>query len=337
MRISDIGEFGLIEILSRQLPKPSKAVVRGIGDDAAVIQGSGTNSTLLTTDMLVEDIHFTRKYCSAYDIGWKSLAVNVSDIGAMGGLPTVGVVSLAIPVNWTVEELTELYRGLGAAALCYGVSIVGGDTVKSLQGLTINVALLGEAEPDSVVYRSGAKPGDAILVTGTLGDSAAGLAHLQNPEVILPAGCGEALAQRYQQPMAQVRGGYNLAKAGLVNAMNDISDGLASEIHEICKASGVGCHLMAENIPLAEATRFMAKGLGVNPLDWALFGGEDFQLVVTLDPGRVNQTQRLLTSLGVSAALVGEITSGTDVLLVQASGEEKLQPRGFNHFTQQDD
>ncbi len=363
MRISDIGEFGLIELLARQLPEPSSAVVKGIGDDAAVIKGNGSNSTIFTTDMMVEEIHFSRRFCSAYEIGWKALAVNVSDIAAMGGRPTVAVVSVAIPVDWTVEELEGLYKGLGAAARIYRVSIVGGDTVKSSQGLNINVALLGEAEPDKVVYRSGARPGDTVLVTGTLGDSAAGLALSQDPELTGPAGCCEALRERHKMPLAQALAGYNLAQARLVNSMNDISDGLASEIHEICKASGVGCRLQAESIPVSEETKILAGILGTDPLEWALFGGEDFQLVFTLAPERVAEAQQLLSSLGVASAAIGEIVPGSEVVLVKANrdkaGLEKtdqdkgvrdeavrenanyreiiLQPRGYNHFAPEKD
>ena len=247
--VSSIGEFGLIELIRKQLRVDSR-VVRGIGDDTAVLPYSGSKYLLLTTDMLAENVHFTRRM-SAEDVGHKALACNISDIAAMGGLPTFAVVSIGIPKSLPVSYVSDLYKGMQKLASQFGVSVVGGDTIKS-DKIVINVALLGEVEKKYLVTRDGASSGDWIFVTGPLGGSLKSGRHL----TFIPR-------------LAQAR---FLVKSFKPSAMMDISDGLAGDLNHILKASKVGAQLWQQDIP-------RTKG---SSLKQALTDGEDFELLSTL-------------------------------------------------------
>lgn len=334
MNISELGEFGLIDLLSRKIVNfKSRHVIRGIGDDTAVLRAGEGRWLLFTTDMLVEDVHFSLAYFTMRQVGIKSVAVNVSDIAAMGGVPTCAVISLAVPLRLTAGDLEDLYEGIAESAGIYGIDIVGGDTVKSPERLIINVALLCEVEFGKAVYRSGAKPGDAVYVTGTLGKSAAGLYACQHPQLPFSEKVLDFVRLAHLEPRARVEAGRLLGNAG-VSAMNDISDGLASEVREICLASGCGCVIWAECIPVAPEVREVAESAGVDPLDWALYGGEDFELVFTLPPVRAGEVEKMLAGAGVDCCRVGEITeSGKDISIVYPGrGEVSLKAGGYDHF-----
>jgi len=334
VKLKEVGEFGFIDLINRGLIHDSAKVIKGIGDDAAVLAPSGTNRLLLTTDMMVEEVHFSFRYATYRQVGHKALAVNLSDIAAMGGRPTHGVVSLAIPSGTEVENLQELYRGMAGLAARYGVNIVGGDTVKSANQLVINLALLGEVEQERVIFRSGAQVGDYIMVTGTLGDSAAGLHLCQHPEIPLRPEMAEVLRKRHLEPQARLDAAGLLAETGLVTAMNDISDGLAGEIREICQASGVGCSLEGKDIPLSEETRALGRITGYDPLQWALYGGEDFQLVFTVKPEGPEVIQKIFATAGLGVAVIGRITSLHEgIKLDTGEGSRALESGGYDHFS----
>ncbi len=333
MKLKELGEFGLINLFSRQVSSPSARVIKGIGDDTAVLQPEQGNLLLMTTDMLVEDVHFSFRYCPSRSVGWKALAVNISDIAAMGGLPSSATVAIGIPPQTEVALVEELYRGLVECAAVYETDIVGGDTVKSPHGLIINVSLLGRVEPDRVIYRSGARPGDVLMVTGPLGSSAAGFYALSTDW--LPVSCETAgkVTQVHLYPSPKVTEGRILSGSGHITAMNDISDGLASEVLEICQASGTGCELDADSVPYAPAVAEICKGAGASPLEWALYGGEDFELVFTVRPEGVAYVKSALKDAGCSPAVVGRIVppeSGCSFL--QNNRRLVLTPGGYDHF-----
>ena len=332
MKIRDLGEFGLIDLLSRRIPAPSARVLKGIGDDTAVLKPDQGKLILMTTDMLVEDIHFSLLYTPFRSVGWKALAVNVSDIAAMGGLPTAATVSIGIPPRLAAGDAEEIYLGLGECAEEYGVDIVGGDTVKSPDRLVINITLLGEADPDRVVYRSGARPGDLIMVTGPLGASAAGLYALNN-KIAAGEGLVRDPIQAHLFPRARIREGRALAQSGYVTSINDISDGLASEILEICRASGAGCKLDAEAVPYTVGIANMSRRAGVTPLRWALYGGEDFELVFTVKPGGADAVRAVLKEIGSSPVTVGMIVnSDQGCVLIENGRKTELVAGGYDHF-----
>lgn len=333
MKIGELGEFGLINRITKALPPLSKNVVKGIGDDTAVIRPPEGKLLLMAADMLVQDIHFSLQYASLEAVGWKALAVNMSDIAAMGGRPGQAVVSVAVPADFDVSQMETLYEGLGNCARAFGCDIVGGDTVKSLGGLMIDVSIIGFAEPERIVYRSGAKPGDVVMVTGPLGSSAAGLFALNNQLPDIAPDVIEEAVKAHLFPRPRKEEGPLLAEAGLATAMNDISDGLASELIEICQASGVGCEIDYEAIPYTEAAGLLADRAGVTPRHWALCGGEDYELVFTVKKEQVQETLVRLKASACQPIAIGRIVpKDSGCVIVDRGIPSPLKPAGYNHF-----
>lgn len=331
MELKQVGEFGLIHLLKDNTIFDPSTVIVGIGDDAAVTLPTPRQLQLLTTDMLVEDVHFDLKTTAPWQLGYKALAVNLSDIAAMGGMPKHAVISIAIPKQTEIEFITNLYDGMKEICRDFGVNIIGGDTVSSPNGLVINVTVAGEVEPTNLVRRSGAKIGDIVVVTGTIGNSAAGLdlLKLENWEEYDFAW---PLVTAHLTPRPQVKAGRALAGFG-ATSMNDISDGLASEANEIASASGVGLVICEADIPISPEAIQTAEMLGKKAVDYALYGGEDFQLVFTITPEKYN----LLTEvdLGVKVTAVGKVVEKAEgVSLLDRKGcKMVLKPHGFNHFS----
>lgn len=323
MKIREVGEFGLIRLLQED-KEPAAGVVAGIGDDAAVVQPSPSCVTLLTTDMLVEGVHFDLATTDAASLGWKAMAANLSDIAAMGGEPRHALVSLGLPAELPVEFVQELYQGMRALAGQYGVSIIGGDTVSSPKALVLNVVVTGEALPQEVCYRRGARPGDLVALTGTVGDSAAGLWLLSRGEQAAP--WQQTLFTRHLRPEPRVAWGRALSAAG-ATSLNDISDGLASEANEIAEASGVSLALDAEAVPLSPETLQAARLAGEDPLHWALYGGEDYQLLCTLPPAALTQLPPELP-----LRVIGQVQAGAGVSLRRGGESRPLVAAGYNHF-----
>lgn len=329
-KISDIGEFGLIDRIGKTAARNAKRAPIGIGDDAAALLFSPSSMLLATTDMLIEGVHFELTTTDLYSLGWKAAAVNLSDIAAMGGVPRFCLTSLGIPPYLTVEQVDEFYRGVSACLKKFGTMLVGGDTCSSKKGFVISVTVLGEVVRKKIVTRSGAMPGDLLYVTGTLGDSGAGLELVRNAE------CGvrsktpavRKLIGKHLRPVPRVAEGRKLAAAGIASAMIDVSDGLSSDLCHICEQSGVGAEVFSERIPLSKELT-SAKGLKQPAVEYALSGGEDYELLFTVTPDKINK----LNSMQIAATEIGTITRHRAMLLIDERGQcRPLTSTGYDHF-----
>lgn len=333
MKLTELGEFAFIDRITPGCEASDpRRVIRGIGDDAAVIAG-GDGLLLVTTDMLVERVHFLRGTISYRQLGYKALAVNLSDIAAMGGVPREAFIAIAIPPTVAVEELDELYDGMKTLAHSTGVNLVGGDTTGSKADLCLSIAVTGSVPTDQVLYRSGARAGDRILVTGTLGDSAGGLTLiLEGPK--LPGDVERTLLAAHYLPELYLAEARLLAASGAAHAAIDLSDGLASDLRHVCKASGVGAIVDEDSLPLSEALRQLCAATGHDLLRLALGGGEDYRLLVTVDPSRVGELQALIAErTGRTLFDVGEIVAGKSIRLRSRDGScRELELTGFDHF-----
>lgn len=329
MKIKSVGEFGLIDILKEDTIYNPANVVVGIGDDAAVLLPTPRYLQLMTTDMLVENIHFTMKTTLPLQLGYKSMAVSFSDIAAMGGKPCHAVVSLAIPPETDVDFIVNLYQGMKEICREYAVNIVGGDTVSTHHELVINVTVTGEVDAAHLVRRAGAQVGDVVAVTGTLGNSSMGLN-------LLSKGQWEdypfawPLVTAHLTPKPLVGPGQRLGQLG-ATSMNDISDGLASEMNEIAASSKVGVRLEQTKLPLSKELLAAVELVDLSALDCALYGGEDYQLVFTMNPADFSRLTE--ESVGCAFTAIGEVVEGEEVILLDQDGlPSTLKPRGFNHF-----
>lgn len=332
MRLSALGEFGLIQAIQKLSPRTAPGVVIGIGDDTAGLTVSPNTLLLATTDMLIEHVHFELSFTDFYSLGWKSAAVNVSDIAAMGGLPRFCLTSLGIPPYTSVEHITEFYRGFNALLARHKIALVGGDTCSSKRGLAISVTLLGEAQRKKALTRAGAKPGDKIFVTNTLGDSAAGLELLQHKgQGSECRGQGvKKLIERHLRPVPRVAWGRAIALSGCASAMIDVSDGISSDLAHICEQSKAGAVIYSTAIPLSKALRQSQTMLKKPLLDYALSGGEDYELLFTAPPAKIKK----LLALKIPLIEIGEMTRSRKLVLVDEKGRSKqLKPTGYNHFS----
>lgn len=334
--MADFTEDELIEVIRRLLAEDSPGVVMGLGDDAALVE-MGPHLGILTADMLVEGVHFDRGTVSATDLGYKALAVNVSDVAAMGGSPRFGLVSLGLPEDVEASWVVELYGGVRDAAGEYAMAVVGGDTSRS-ERMVVSVAVTGEVARGGAVLRSGAKPGDRVVVTGALGASAGGLKILRAPphDVAQAASSewGRALVHAHLRPVARVGEAQTLAQSG-ATAMMDVSDGLAKDLGRLCDSSGVGAAVVLAGLPVALSLKELADALpDVDPLTLALGGGEDYELLATLPPGAVRPAAaKLAERFGTQLTDIGEIREGHGLMAVDSDGTERpLEPTGWDHF-----
>ncbi|MBO4379655.1 MAG: thiamine-phosphate kinase, partial [Muribaculaceae bacterium] len=289
--ISSLGEFGLIDRLTSDIKLINESSVKGVGDDAAVINSANGESVLITTDMLLEGVHFDLTYVPLKHLGYKSAVVNFSDIFAMNGTPKQIVVSLGVSSRFTVEHISELYAGIKLACSIYGVDLVGGDTTSSRSGLVISITCVGTSPSDNIVYRSGAGDSDLICVSGDLGAAYMGLQLLEREKVasqgrpdFMPKFEGkEYLVERQLKPEARGDIIKILADNGIrPTAMIDVSDGLSSELIHICTQSHCGCRIYEDKIPIDYQTAVMAEELNMNLVTAALNGGEDYELLFTV-------------------------------------------------------
>lgn len=327
-------ERRLIELIRRAAPA-APGVRVGIGDDCAVLEPSPGGALLATTDLLLEDVHFRRRYASPDDIGWKALAVNLSDVAAMGGRPRWALVALAVPETVVAADVEAFFAGALALAAEHGVAIVGGDTSASPGGWIVNVTVLGEAV-HAPLLRSTARPGDVVAVTGALGRAAAGLALLERGEA--PAGLTAAAradaAAAHLRPRPRVAEGRWLAAAGGVTAMIDLSDGLATDLGHIAEESSIGARVGLDRVPVDAGTRAVAPALGCDALAWATGGGEDYELLLTCEPGAFARlADGLLAATGTRLTAIGEMVPAADgVRYTDAGGREVAVGPGFEHF-----
>lgn len=329
MNLKGIGEFGFIRMVRDHFPTRNSSIVQGIGDDAAVLRTTPGRVNLITTDLLIEDVHFKRTCISMEHLGHKSLAVNLSDIAAMGGTPICAVISLAIPGDENVDSLLNFYHGMGTLAHTYHVELVGGDTSISCHGLNISITVLGEADPEHILYRHTARVGDSIYVTGYLGDSAYGLGitlHKWDSHSPLR----DYFYTAHNLPHPYVSEGQFFAKSEMAHAMIDLSDGLSSDLGHICEESKVGARIYEQLIPFSMPLREEAMNNQVNSLSLALHGGEDYCLLVT---GLPELEYYYKESLGKPLYRIGEIVSEPGIVLVDCAGKgNPLKPGGYDHF-----
>ena len=334
MKFKEIGEFGFIESIKKECITSLKDVIKGIGDDCAVFGPYSGRVFLFTTDMLVEDTHFLKGNITPYQLGWKTIAVNLSDIAAMGGRPLFLLISLAIPAEMNVELIQDFYKGMKDICEHYEVNILGGDTVASPDKLVISVSLIGDAKENEVLYRSGARPGDSIYVTGNIGDSSAGLKILKN-EISPPKSIASHFIKIHNEPKPLIKTGRIIAASQLASAMIDLSDGLLSDLGHICKESGVGAMLFKKKIPISSELKLLASRVKFNPIDLAFSGGEDYLLLLTVPKAKIKDFEILYKDKGSSPLyLIGEIREEKGVRMVNDDGSiEEISIRGFNHFS----
>lgn len=330
MQLDQLGEFALIDLIKQDTINTADSVVIGIGDDAAVLKVTPRSLQLVTTDMLVEKVHFDLSTSSAWQLGYKAIGVNLSDIAAMGGVPRHVVISIALPKYLSVDFVVSLYDGMKAICREFGVNIVGGDTVSSPHGLVINVTVLGEVESEKLQRRSGASVGELVVVTGTLGDSGCGLDLLTRGNWE-DYGFANYLVARHLMPKPQVLQGPIVASFGSTS-MNDISDGLASEVNEIARASHVGMRIYNSLIPLSPELQEAAPMFERTALQYALYGGEDYQLVFTIAPEQFTVLAQV--DIGVRLTVIGEVTDQSQGirLVAEDSSTSALEAKGYNHF-----
>ena len=325
-----LGEFGLIDRIARQL-SAGTGVVLGIGDDAAAFTPSPGRLSLITTDMLIEGIHFDLSFCDPLSLGKKTVSVNLSDIAAMGGNPRFFLLSLAIPPAMTLDFLDTCIKGMLQRAEQFGVHLIGGDTCSSSGPLVISLTVLGEQTPELLVRRSGAQPGDRICVTGTIGDSALGLRLLQQGERQ-----GNAIL-RHLDPEPRVLEGLALAEAAIPSSMIDLSDGLLADLGHILDLSTVGAQIFSEALPLSETFREHFPVVMENALSLALAGGEDYELLFTVPPEKIPKVFPLLDKLGTRVSVIGTITAERNLAVIGPDGREiSLNRKGFDHFSERD-
>jgi thiamine-monophosphate kinase len=336
--VRDVGEFGLIERLREVLPEPVRAapaLIAGIGDDTAVWRSSPGENLLVTTDAMIEGVHFDLRWTDWRSMGWKSLAVNISDIAAMGGVPKLAVVTLGLQGDLTVEGILDCYRGMGEIAEIHDIVIAGGDIVSSPGGLLISVTVFGETAGRRYLSRSGALVGDVIAVSGSLGAAAAGLCLLQLPESDQRRNAATAhqLIEALRRPHPRVALGQQLLRLGATSAI-DLSDGLLGDLPKILQSSGVAAEIREADIPIAAAVHahFPEKWL-----ELGMRGGEDYELLFTAPEGVMEAIQAAAQDLGQTVTVIGAVREQyaheSPLILVRANGERAtIEGGAFDHF-----
>lgn len=335
--ISEIGEFGLIDLLNQRISIKNPSTLKGIGDDAAVID-AGDHVKVVTTDLLLEGVHFDLSYAPLQHVGFKAVAVNVSDIAAMNAIPKQITVSIALSNRFSVEAVEALYSGINAAAAHYGVDVVGGDTTASRSGLLISITAIGEAKKEDIAYRSGAKLNDIICVTGDLGGALVGLqilerekqVYLANPDMKPELEKYNYVTARQLKPDARMDIIHEFRDLGVVpTSMIDISDGLASELFHIAKASSAGITIYEDKLPIDKQTYETAVELGLDPITCALNGGEDYELLFTIDQKDFAKLEK-----HPDIHFIGYISKPEEgkVMVTKSGTVVNLKAQGWKHF-----
>jgi thiamine-monophosphate kinase len=333
MKLKDIGEFGFIDRISQGCLIQPKGIIKAIGDDAAVYRHETNQLALVTTDLLVERIHFLRDATSGYNLGYKALAVNLSDIAAMGGTAENAYISIAIPDDCSLDFLEDIYRGMKSLATEFNVNILGGDTTGSKRDLIINIAVTGSVPESEVLFRDTAKAGDVILTDGFLGDSRAGL-HLLLNQIRADKPCLDFLLNAHLLPKPSLLEGRFLASRQGLHAAIDVSDGLSSDLGHILNESKVGARLIADQIPLSPALLQFCQYLKFDPIEFALAGGEDYTLLITVESDQADSVVKDFSDTFHRPLYpIGTIIESNVLELVDADGRERtLAPTGWDHF-----
>lgn len=335
--ISEMGEFGLIDHLSENIIIKHTSTIKGIGDDAAVIE-AGDHVKVVTTDLLIEGVHFDLSYAPLPHIGFKAVAVNVSDVAAMNAVPKQITVSIALSNRFSVEAVDALYAGINAAAEHYGVDVIGGDTTASRSGLVISVTAIGESKKEVLSYRSGANVNDILCVTGDLGGALVGLqilerekqVYLANPDMKPELEKYSYVTGRQLRPEARMDIIHELRELGIVpSSMIDVSDGLASELFHICKASDVGVTIYEDKLPIDKQTFDTAVELNLDPITCVLNGGEDYELLFTIDQKDFEKLEK-----HPDIHFIGHVTKAEEgkYLVTKSGTAVQLKAQGWKHF-----
>lgn len=332
--MSNLTEFELIARLTAGAPREAKDLIRGVGDDCAVIAGPGGRDWLVTADALIENVHFNLKWADLKALGRKALSVNLSDIAAMGGTPRFYLVAIGLPPKRALSIAEPIYAGMRETAKEHGLIMIGGDTVASPSSLTLSITAIGEIERSRCLYRSGARAGDAIYITGTSGGSALGLCCLKagfKGDDALP------FIKRHLDPMPRIAEGQWIANSRMATAMIDVSDGIVADLSHIADESGAGFEVDVSAVPRDPGFGRLAGELGHDPVDLALTGGEDYELLFTIAGDRADELRRIAAQCpgGCKMTRIGTITADSAARIVKdAKGcAIKLKTMGFNHFT----
>jgi thiamine-monophosphate kinase len=327
LTVADIGERALIARIKARVSMPSWVMI-GPGDDAAVIKPERGAYDVLTTDAQVEGVHFDRRFVPPDAIGHRAMAVNLSDLAAMGALPRAALLSLALPPSLDVADFEQLVDGVIAVATSHRVTLIGGNITQTSGPLTVDVTAIGSVRPRKVLTRAGARPGDVVYVTGTLGEAAIGLQRLQAGE----AGPSDSCAVRYLRPQPRVRAGMLLGRNRAASSCMDVSDGLADCVRQVAEASGVGITLDAAAIPVPDEVRDAQARRGRDPLEPALSGGDDYELFFTVKPAHRGRLRMVYQHAGdLPITRIGVVTKGRDLLVRDEHGTRPL-PDGYQHF-----
>lgn len=330
MKLSEIGEFGFIDRIKPGCLIRQAGVIKGIGDDCCVFRKSNDMVTVFTTDMLVENIHFLRHTMPPYLLGRKSLAVNLSDIAAMGAIPKEAVVSIAIPGNVEVEYLDSIYDGMKSMAREFDVNLLGGDTTSSPEHLVINIALIGEAPEKEILYRSGARAGDVIFLTGLVGSSAAGLDILLSRRIF--DGQKELLEAHYN-PYPHVKAGRIIAGSNAASSLIDVSDGVASDLGHLCCESQLGAIIEKEKMPVADLVRRYCENFKLDFEYLTLHVGQDYVLLGTVKEDSAQNLKEALNSRGCEFYPIGQMVQEKGIKIRSGDGSlREIEAAGYNHF-----
>jgi len=329
----DIGEFEFIDKISSGCLMRPERVIKAIGDDAAAFKVASDKVMLVTTDLLIEQVHFIKEATTGFDLGYKALAVNLSDIAAMGGTAREAFVSIGIPAACAIDFIEDFYRGLKSLAAEFNVNILGGDTTGSKTDLIINIAVVGSVAPEEMLGRNHAQTGDLIFSTGFLGDSRAGLHLLLNPSDTDPESWSQ-LKQAHLRPRPHLNQGRFLAAQPSVHAAIDVSDGLSSDLPHILRASAKGARLTAANIPVSKQLEHFCRHFHFDPIAYALAGGEDYTLVCTVAPDQAETIARAFEQqFGQPLFNIGTITPSGPLEILGLNGEiQPVDKSGWDHF-----
>lgn len=337
-----LQEFALIRFLEARYARRTRGLVQGIGDDAAVIESSIPVWWHLTTDLLAEGVHFDRKSATPESIGYRAAMANLSDIAAMGAVPRYLLISLAVPKTWKRSHVNELYRGLMKACRLYKVALIGGDTSSSQAGLFLSITLIGATNRRRALFRHGAKAGDHIYVSGTLGDSLAGLkllmtgtpSHLLGKrETEFSLSHRQFLVRRHSRPTARVAEARWLNEKRLASAAIDLSDGLSGDLRHLCEESRVGAEVELDKIPISPACRAYARASGISPIQLALTGGEDYELLFTASPHDSDTIAREAPTRGCRMTRIGTIRPRRFGIQMTSDGRTQPMPvTSYEHF-----
>lgn len=336
--LADIGEFGLIDLIQQILQKEgmsSPEVKVGIGDDCACFRPHPGYGILVTCDCVVEGRHYLPEHITPLDLGRRTMALNISDIGAMGGRPLYALVSLGLKTDTLISDIEAIYRGFIAELKPFEASIIGGNLTMSEGPLFLDVTLIGEVKEGNMVQRSGARAGDAILITGYPGQAAVGLQLLLNAGHAAEALHDHPLVRAYNTPSHRALEGEAIAASGYATAMIDTSDGLPGDLGHICRESNVGAVLIREQLPISEDMRQAASQLGMNPYEMVLNNSDDYELLITCSPDHVGHICSAIAALSnVPVTEVGRITDTTEgiKLMLPDGTQQEIKPAGWDHF-----